>query len=128
MESDIKTKDNSKKTKVMAINNAKHIIAEIDGVRCTIIETGASLERIAFLSDLLSFNNLEVKELKEIATVEGEEPKYTIGVTNILFNPVFAIYEKQLKNREGTFVTPRYWKQECTECDPRYWIRRKSVK
>ena len=112
----------------MAINNAKHIIAEIDGIRCTIVESGASLERIAFLSDLLTFNNLEVKELKEVSTIEGEESKYTIGVTNLLFNPVFAIYEKQLKNREGTFVTPGYWKQECTECDPRYWIRRRSVK
>jgi hypothetical protein len=112
----------------MAINNAKHIIAEIDGVRCTIVESGASLERIAFLSDLLTFNNLEVKELKEVSAVEGEDSKYTIGVTDLLFNPVFAIYEKQLKNREGTFVTPGYWKEECTECDPRYWIRRKSVK
>ena len=112
----------------MAINNAKHIIGEIDNIRCTIVESGASLERIAFLSDLLTFNNLEVKELKEVSAVEGEEPKYTIGVTNLLFNPVFAIYEKQLKNREGTFVTPGYWKQECTECDPRYWIRRKSIK
>jgi len=112
----------------MAINNAKHIIGEIDNIRCTIVESGASLERIAFLSDLLMFNNLEIKELKEVSALEGEEPKYTIGVTNLLFNPVFAIYEKQLKNREGTFVTPGYWKQECTECDPRYWIRRKSVK
>jgi hypothetical protein len=112
----------------MAINNAKHIIAEIDGLRCTIVESGASLERIAFLSDLLTFNNLEVKELKEVIAVEGEEPRYTIGVTSILFNPVFAIYERQLKNREGTYVTPGYWKQECTVCDPRYWIRRKSLK
>ncbi len=49
----------------MAINNAKHIVAEIDGVRCTIVESGASLERVAFLSDLLSFNNLEVKDMQE---------------------------------------------------------------
>jgi len=49
----------------MAINNAKHIIGEIDGIRCTIVETGANLERSAFLSDLLSFNNLEVKEMKD---------------------------------------------------------------
>ena len=45
----------------MAINNAKHIVSEIDGIRCTIVETGATLERVAFLSDLLSFNNMEVK-------------------------------------------------------------------
>jgi hypothetical protein len=111
----------------MAINNAKHIIGEIDGVRCTIVESGATLERVAFLSELLKFNNLEVKELKE-TSAEGEEPKYTIGVTNLLFNPVFAVYEKQLKNKEGAFVTPGYWKQECVNCDPRYWVRRKGAR
>ena len=116
------------KIKDMAINNAKHIIGEIDGVRCTIVETGITLERVAFLSDLLSFNNLEVKEMKEVSETPDEEPKYTIGVTDLIFNPVFAIYESQLKTREGTFVTPGYWKQECTECDPRYWMRRKTVK
>jgi hypothetical protein len=112
----------------MAIDNAKHIVSEIDGVRCTIIETGASLERIAFLSDLLSFNNLEVKELQEPLESEGAEPKYTLGVTDLVFNPVFAIYERQLKTREGSFITPGYWKQECIDCDPRYWTRRKGAR
>jgi len=112
----------------MAINNAKHIIGEIDGIRCTIIETGATLERVAFLSDLLGFNNLEVKEIQEASDTPGQEPSYTIGVTDLIFNPVFAIYERQLKTREGTFITPGYWKQECIECDPRYWIKRKAVK
>lgn len=112
----------------MAINNAKHIVGEIEGIRCTIIETGATLERCAFLSDLLSFNNFEVKEMKEPSDVQGEEIKYTIGVTDLIFNPVFAIYERQLKTREGAFVTPGYWKQECFECDPRYWMRRKTAK
>jgi hypothetical protein len=113
--------------KAMAINNAKHIIGEIDGIRCTIVETGATLERVAFLSDLLSFNDLQVKELQEAADQTGAETKYTIGVTDLLFNPVFAIYERQLKTREGDAVTPGYWKEECTECDPRYWMRRKST-
>jgi len=112
----------------MAINNAKHIIGEIDGIRCTIIETNATLERSAFLSDLLSFNNMEVKEMKEESTVPSQEAKYTIGVTDLIFNPVFAIYERQLKTREGAFVTPGYWKEECIECDPRYWMRRKKAK
>jgi hypothetical protein len=112
----------------MAINNAKHIIGEIDGIRCTVIETGATLERVAFLSDLLGFNNLEVKEMQEPTEIPGDESRYTIGVTDLVFNPVFAVYEKQLRNREGTFVTPGYWKQECTECDPRYWIRRKGAR
>jgi hypothetical protein len=112
----------------MAIINAKHIIAEIDGVRCTIVETGVTLERVAFLSDLLGFNNLEVKELKEVSDKQDEEPKYTIGVSDLVFNPVFAVYERQLKTREGSFVTPGYWNQECIECDPRYWVRRKGAK
>jgi len=110
----------------MAINNAKHIVSEIDGIRCTIIETGATLERVAFLSDLLGFNNLEVKEMLEVSETPDQEPKYTIGVTDLIFNPVFAIYERQLKTREGSLITPGYWKQECTECDPRYWTRRKT--
>jgi hypothetical protein len=112
----------------MAINNAKHIISEINGIRCTIVESGITLDRVAFLSDLLKFNNLEVKEMQDISEMVGEEPKYTIGVTDLIFNPVFAIYERQLKTREGTFVSPGYWKQECIECDPRYWIRRKGAK
>ena len=111
----------------MVINNAKHIVAEIDGVRCTIIETGASLERAAFLRDLLEFNNLEVKELTENAEPDSIR-KFTIGVTDLIFNPVFAIYERQLKTREGTFVTPGYWKQECVDCDTRYWLRRRGTR
>ena len=112
----------------MAITNAKHLVGEIDGVRCTIIESGISLERVAFLRDLLEFNNLEVREKDEPSETPGEESKYTIGVTNLLFNPVFAIYERQMKTREGSAVTPGYWKQECSECDPRYWVRRKGAR
>jgi hypothetical protein len=110
----------------MAINNAKHIVAEIDGVRCTIVESGLSLERAAFLRQLLEFNNFEVKEMEEPAEEQSEEKKYTLGVTDLIFNPVFTIYECLLKTPEGSYVTPGYWKQECIECDPRYWIRRKN--
>ena len=94
----------------MAINNAKHIVGEIDGVRCTIVESGITLDRLAFLTDLLQFNDFDIKEMKVPSEVEGEEPKYTIGVTDLVFNPVFAIYERSLKTRDGKFVTPAYWK------------------
>jgi hypothetical protein len=112
----------------MAIDNAKHIVSEINGVRCTIVESGATLERVAFLSDLLGYNNLEVKDIQEVSEIPEIEPKYTIGVTNLVFNPVFAVYEKQLKTKEGSFVTPGYWKQECNDCDPRYWVKRKGAR
>jgi hypothetical protein len=71
---------------------------------------------------------MEVKDMQEASAVAGEEPKYIIGVTDLIFNPVFAIYEKQLKTREGGFVSPGYWKQECTDCDPRYWVMRKGAR
>jgi len=112
----------------MALTNAKHIIAEIEGVRCTVVETGATLERAAFLKDLLEFNNYEVRELAETAENQESEPKYTIGVTDLVFNPVFAVYECLLKTREDGYVTPGYWNQECVNCDPRYWLRRKGAK
>lgn len=112
----------------MALTNAKHIIGEIDGVRCTIVETGASIERAAFLKDLLEFNNYEVREHTEAGDAQSAEPKYTIAVTDLLFNPVFAVYECLLKTKEGGYVTPGYWNQECVNCDPRYWLRRKGAK
>jgi hypothetical protein len=112
----------------MAISNAKHIVSEIDGVRCTIVETGITLDRVAFLRELLEYNKLEPKELVETPANPGDEPKYTLGVTDLVFNPVFAVYECLLKIRDGKYVTPGYWKQECTECDTRYWIKRKVVK
>jgi hypothetical protein len=112
----------------MAINNAKHIIGEIDGIRCTVIEAGATLERIAFLRQLLEFNNFEVREMKVPSDIPNEEPVYTIGVTDLVFNPVFCIYECLLKIPEGGHVTPGYWRQECTDCKPEYWTRRETVK
>ena len=94
----------------MSINNAKHIVGEIDGVRCTIVESGITLDRLAFLTDLLQLNDFEVREMKIPSVTEGEEPRYTMGVTDLVFNPVFAVYERSLRTREGKIITPAYWK------------------
>ena len=112
----------------MGINNAKHIVGEIDGTRCTIVESGTDMARAAFLRQLLEFNNYEVKELIVPSESAGGEPSYTIGVTDIVFNHVFAVYECLLKTPEGGYVTPGYWLQECIECDPNYWMRKKKKK
>jgi hypothetical protein len=106
----------------MSLENAKHIVGEIDGIRCTIVERGISLERAAFLRNLLEFNNYEVKESEEHPENPEEDTAYSIGVTDITFNPVFEIYECLLKTPEGEYVTPGYWLQECTSCDKRYWL------
>ena len=113
----------------MSLVNAKHIVGEIDEVRCTIVEKGITTERAAFLRDLLEFNNLEVKEMVEPSENPEDEQAYTIGVTDLIFNPVFAIYECLLKTPEDDYVTPGYWLQQCSSCDKRYWLgyRQKGI-
>jgi hypothetical protein len=110
----------------MQLNNAKHIIVEIEGTRCSVAEAGVTLERAAFLRNLLEFNKYDVRELQIVNEAEGGEVKYTIAVADLLFNPVFAVYERQLRTPESGFVTPGYWNQECIECDPMYWLRNRK--
>ncbi|MFH0865980.1 MAG: hypothetical protein V1904_07280 [Bacteroidota bacterium] len=110
----------------MALNKAKHIISEIQGVRCTVVETGLNEERLSFLKSLLEHNKLEVKVAEE--KKENAPVTYTIGVTDILFNPVLAIYERSLKSLDGYKVTPAFWNQDTTVFDPRYWLMRRKKK
>jgi hypothetical protein len=110
----------------MPLNKIKHTVSEIDGVRCSVVEAGATEERAAFLKELLDHNNFFVRIAEEKS--EGETKTYTIGVTDILFDPVFAVYERTLKSVDGYKVTPAYWNQQTTVFDPRYWLMRKKVK
>ncbi|MBP7496908.1 MAG: hypothetical protein KA792_04515 [Bacteroidales bacterium] len=103
------------------INTGKHIIDEIDGVRCTIVESGISLESVNFLKELLEINKFEVKITKDKTTSSDSVQTFTIGVTDIVFNPTIAIYERSLFTKDGHRVTPAYWKQYTTVCDSRYW-------
>lgn len=100
---------------------AKHQITEIDGVRCTLVESGISAERLTFLRELLTLNGLEVKS-KEDAPSEGSVAvTYTLGVTDIIFNPVYAVYEKTLLRADGIVVTPAYWRQQEGDTTGDYW-------
>lgn len=100
---------------------AKHIVEELNGIRCTIVEKGASSDRIQFLKNLLEFNGFQV-ELIEEAQINPEDPKlYTIGVTDIVFNPVIAVYERSLKTPSGQRVSPAYWEQCSSNSRDEYW-------
>lgn len=110
----------------MPLNKIKHNIIEISGTRCSLVEKGVSEERMKFLKELLEVNKYVVKVLEEKA--ESGEITYTLGVTDILFNPVMAIYERSLKSQDGFKITPAYWEQQTTIFDPRYWrMRRKTT-
>ena len=120
----------------MAINK-NHEFEELGGVKCAIVEKNASKERVAFLKDLLETNNFEVVVVpspppkaapvpKPAATTEGEpqpqpsnpEPQiltpetFTIGVTNLAFNPTNAIFGRLLRTKDGHIVTQAYWYQK----------------
>lgn len=94
-----------------SLTTAKHIVGEIDGTRCTIIESNVTKSRMEFLRELLTFNKLEVKVREEARADETSEPLFTVGVTDIVFNPVYAIYERTLLKPDGTLVTPAWYRQ-----------------
>jgi hypothetical protein len=114
----------------MAINK-NHEFEELDGVKCAIVEKNASPERIAFLKNLLEQNlytvvvvaspppkappaSKPVESEAAPAPVEAPPPPstFTIGVTDVTFNPTNAIFGRLLKTKNGQVVTLAYWKQE----------------
>ena len=106
----------------MALNKGKHNVGEVGGVRCTIIDNGISRERADFLKELLSLNGFEVKLQEEIKDPPAENKTFTLGVTDLVFNPVIAVYQKKLLRKDGTKVTPAFWNQTGMEEDRPYWL------
>lgn len=108
----------------MATFKSKHIVEEIDQVKCTLVESGISKERAEFLKEILEFNKYEVKIEMEIKKEEDEPDTFKIGVTDIVFMPVIAIYGRQLKHKDGRVISPGYWHQETKDIEPYYWIKK----
>lgn len=106
----------------MSLNKGKHNVGEVDGVRCTIVETGISHERAEFLKDLLEYNKFVVKIQEDITDPPADQKTYTLGVTDIVFNPVIAVYQKSLLTKDDRKVTPAYWNQTGTEQNIPYWL------
>lgn len=100
---------------------AKHIVEELNGVRCTIVEKGASSERIQFLKNLLEFNGFQIEVSEEVQANPDEPKSYTVGVTDIVFNPVIAVYERSLKTPTGQRISPAYWEQHSSDSKGEYW-------
>ena len=103
----------------MALNKGKHIVEEIDGTQCTLVEKGCNPERAAFLMQLLELNGYEVKTDQDPKTGQIQ-----VGVTDLVFNPVIAVYGRFLKSSSGRRVTPAYWLQQSdheTEAEVNYW-------
>lgn len=103
----------------------KHSVAEIDGVRCTIVESRIGKERLDFLTELLSYNGLAVKSEQEKDKEGTLLGTYVIGVTDILFNPTIVVYQKKLFRKDGEVVTAAWWEQKKSDTGIPYWqVRR----
>lgn len=113
----------------MAINK-NHEFEELNGVKCAIVEKNASQARVDFLKPLLEFNKYtmvvtaspppKATPAATAATTTAETPavtpaaptSFTIGVTDVTFNPINAIFGRLLKTPDGHVVTLAYWQQK----------------
>jgi hypothetical protein len=114
----------------MAINQ-NHLFEELNGVKCGIVEKNVDASRVDFLRRLLEYNRFTVVAIpspppKAVAPIvpvaEAEaipvpvEPPvpetFTVGVTDITFNPINAIFGRLLHTPDGHVVTLAYWHQK----------------
>ncbi len=112
----------------MAINQ-NHLFEELNGTKCGIVEKNVKPERVAFLKNLLEINHFTVvvapspppKAAAPAQPVNAELPgppapppaeTFTVGVTDITFNPINAIFGRLLRTNDGHVVTLAYWQQK----------------
>jgi hypothetical protein len=128
----------------MAINK-NHEFEDLDNIKCSIVEKNISADRVQFLQNLLAFNKYEVVVVASPApkttpapappVAEGEAAKaadesekvvateplapstFTVGVTDLRFNPTNAVFGRSLHTPDGHVVTLAYWNQEDSESD-----------
>lgn len=115
----------------MAINK-NHEFEELNGIKCAIVEKNVSQERVDFLKRLLEFNKYTVVVAasappkaaapKPAAATDGETAEaapppppptsFTVGVTDVRFNAINAVFGRLLKTEDGKIVTLAYWQQK----------------
>jgi hypothetical protein len=123
----------------MAINK-NHEFEDLNGVKCAIVERNVTKERTDFLKQILEHNHYTVivvptpspaakavppKPAPATASA-GEEnvqpiitpapvaspETFTVGVTDVTFNSINAIFGRLLKAPGGHIVTLAYWQQK----------------
>jgi hypothetical protein len=123
----------------MAINK-NHEFEELNGIKCAIVEKNVIKERTDFLKQLLEYNHYTVvviptppppakavpakpvpaatssnQENAQATPVPPPEPKpetFTVGVTDVTFNSINAIFGRLLRAPGGHVVTLAYWQQK----------------
>jgi hypothetical protein len=114
----------------MAINK-NHEFEDLNGIKCAIVEKNVLQERVDFLKDFLEYNGYTVivtasppaktntpKQEGTAAspnaeTIAAPAPQtFTVGVTDVMFNAVNAIFGRMLQTKDKHIVTLAYWQQK----------------
>jgi hypothetical protein len=118
----------------MAINQ-NHLFDELNGVKCAIVEKNVAPGRVDFLRRVLEYNGFTVVVVASPppkaaaappapAPAPAPEPApgpaalppppetFTVGVTDVMFNAVNAVFGRLLKMPGGHIVTLAYWQQQ----------------
>lgn len=120
--------------------NSNHTVEELGEIKCVVIEKNCGAERVAFLKNLLEHNHFTVVFVKSPPPKSATKPAstneinaineqpitpdtFTIGVTDLSFSLINAIYNRELKTNDGKIVMPNYWKQldPISKEDSWYW-------
>lgn len=120
----------------MAINK-NHEFEELNGIKCAIVEKNVVPQRVEFLKNLLQFNGYEVVVAASPAPKTAPPPKpatstngeaqteqpapppppsspetFTVGVTDVTFNSINAVFGRLLRTQDKHVVTLAYWQQK----------------
>jgi len=100
----------------------KHVFGSIDDQRVTFIEKKVNENRKDFLQKLLKVNGFEVVIQEEKRKTEEDPQLYTVGVTDMTFNPTTYVFERRLKTLDGEHIVNQdYWNQKSEDPKPQYW-------
>ena len=114
----------------MAINK-NHEFEELDGVKCCIVERSIPADRAEFLRTLLQGNGYTVvvsaiMPKTAAPALEGDDgasapppapTAFTVGVTDMAFNAINAIFGRFLRTKDGEVVTLAYWQQKSEKAE-----------
>ena len=100
----------------------KHLFGSIGDQRVTFVEKKIEEDRMKFLKTLMEANGYEVVLQEEKRKSEEVPQLYTVGVTDMTFNPTTFVFQRRLKTIDGEHIVNQdYWNQISEDTNPRYW-------
>lgn len=97
------------------------MFGSIGETRVTFVEKGIDIDRKDFLKELLEYNGFEVLIVQDKNKTDEEPQLYTLGVTDMVFNPTIWVFQRKLETFDGHKVTQDYWNQKTENTKPQYW-------